>query len=385
MVKRRSPSHALVLIALVGFCATLLFAVDWKADASPRAAVAKPSLAESVLSARIAQLERELESAYNVSATPTLPRRPCPTAARCPTCHAPSPVLNSRQDATAWLIITIPTVPRRGPDKLSATLLSIADEIKGDDLAIRVVVMNNRPGAHPSFESARQTYASNHQFVFVENASPEQLSPEQPLAEEFASRNQQAPTDAVMRQTLDVISVLTYVANKSTYVLLFEDDFTLCESAALALRHMVQAANRASSINEWSAIRCSFGLAGIILQNGIGSHPDVDEFRNYLKAHVRRRPPDHLAVEFYAKESQHATAYFGRRRVFAFRYNIARHEGHISTLRDEEAWATPNCFDELVAPQVFEVEAWNAKDCPHDDMWPCASSPRARHIQWGHR
>ena len=149
---------------------------------------------------------------------------------------------------------------------------------------------------------------------------------------------------------------------------------------------MISKATARAGEGGWSAIRCGFGLAGIVLQNGAaaGLHPDVARFGAYLWKHSRRRPPDHLAVEFYAKESTEARSHFGARAVYAFRHNIARHDGKASTLRAEAPWAMPECFEELVAPQVFPVEAWDPAACPDDDLWPCPaeSSRQQSRIGW---
>jgi hypothetical protein len=266
----------------------------------------------------------------------------------------------------------------------------------------------------------------------------------------------------VVRQTLDVVALLdAAVAHGSDYFMFMEDDFTLCSGGFLALQRMVLQANAFEGRNQWSAIRCSFGLAGIIVQNGgvadlastpnappgvidkfrsatnilaspterVSSassavvdtelfqflldpnpgasggaavaglsspsnsapllHPDLAAMRDYFWRYALRRPPDHLAVEFYAQESTRSRAYFAtsqawalngpgpvhpRRRTVGYRYNILRHDGgRQSTLRSTDAWSMPGCYTPLVEPQVFAVEAWNARDCPDSDVWPCDS------------
>jgi hypothetical protein len=197
----------------------------------------------------------------------------------------------------------------------------------------------------------------------------------------------------VRRQSLDVAALLGAAAGRSRYFLFYEDDFHFCRDALVALQYMVGKAHRAEGRDAWSAIRCSFGLAGIVMQNGgaaaggaAPTHADVAAFRRYLLLHFGRRPPDHLAVEFYARESRGSRAWFGARRVMAFRYNVLRHDGATSTLRESGGWSMPGCFTPLVAPQLFEVEAWSERDCPHDDLWPCDSKARQPgSIDWGER
>lgn len=326
-----------------------------------------------------AALDRCREAA-NTEDTPAPlpPRTPAPLDTPPQTVGA-SP--RAADDGAPWLIIAVPTVPRQREAGSSApmlmrTLKSIQAQVWAVPTplgrATRVVVMNNKPGEHKAFDEAKRAFRGQGWIDFLENTAP---LPDEPMttAPEFASKNQEGPTPRVRRQTLDVMALLDAVRGKSRYVLLYEDDFHFCDNALLALDYMIARAHEYEGVNGWSAIRCSFGLNGIVLQNGATQrdHADVAAFRLYLGEHYVRRPPDHLAVEFYAKESRQARKHFGKRRVMAFRYNIARHDGKHSTLREDVAWDTPQCFTELIAPQVFPVEAWNPVDCPRDDMWPC--------------
>ena len=40
--------------------------------------------------------------------------------------------------------------------------------------------------------------------------------------------------------------------------------------------------------------------------------------------------------------------------------------------------AMPHCYDPLLEPTVFEVEAYNPAQCPRDDLWPCDVPNRDR-------
>ena len=53
-------------------------------------------------------------------------------------------------------------------------------------------------------------------------------------------------------------------------------------------------------------------------------------------------------------------------------------------MRQAGHWSFPKCYDELVFPVTFEVEAWNPKECPNDDIWPCKDkkSEANRWIKW---
>lgn len=236
-------------------------------------------------------------------------------------------------------------------------------------------------------------------------------------SDEWTRKRYDPPSDKVRRQSLDVVSLLRHVAGKSRYFLFYEDDFHFCENALMALHYMIARANDYIGVNEWAALRCGMGLTGIVMQNGGGgvrlqaddhggarretlakgssgggaapgnvvvtrhsvveftasaAYDDVAAFAHFVAEHYWRRPPDHLAVEWYAKESKPGLAHYGAdRHVMAFRYNLFRHDGRVSTLRDVEAWDTPGCFHELIAPLVFPVEAWDPVECAEDDLWPC--------------
>ena len=58
------------------------------------------------------------------------------------------------------------------------------------------------------------------------------------------------------------------------------------------------------------------------------------------------------------------------------------HLGHTSTLRKEKAKEMPICFETLTRPIVFEVEAFNPRACPKDDLWPCPPNPVVERVDW---
>jgi len=73
------------------------------------------------------------------------------------------------------------------------------------------------------------------------------------------------------------------------------------------------------------------------------------------------------------------------RKHMAFRYNILHHLGVKSTLRAAKSKAFPMCYEELGEPTLFQVEAFNFKQCLNDDVWPCeaATDIKTMGIPWG--
>ena len=113
-------------------------------------------------------------------------------------------------------------------------------------------------------------------------------------------------------------------------------------------------------------MRLSFGLNGILMQ----TH-DVSTFAAYMLAHQKRRPPDHLVVEWFAGETAESAAYKKQRHHFGFAHNLLEHLGTKSSLRASKQGLFPVCYEPLREPVVFKVEAYSEADCPKDDVWPC--------------
>ena len=85
-------------------------------------------------------------------------------------------------------------------------------------------------------------------------------------------------------------------------------------------------------------------------------------------------------MEWYAGETEESSAYRKSRQNIGFKYNLFEHIGATSTLRSMKSGAFPMCYDLLVEPVLFKVEAWSSKECPKDDIWPCGVVSRQRFL-----
>ena len=114
----------------------------------------------------------------------------------------------------------------------------------------------------------------------------------------------------------------------------------LCKGGLEAMQHMLSKASRYH--HDWIALRTSYGMNGIFLHD-----KDMEHFHQYLLKNQLRRPPDHLAVEWFAGETQESGKYRGRRINVAYRFNIYDHIGVSSTLRSQMQTSFPRCYENL--------------------------------------
>jgi hypothetical protein len=304
-------------------------------------------------------------------------------------------VTKSAGSSEKWLVIGIPTVSRlHGEEYLLSSLESVAQQLPSDphDLLygrILLIVLNvqlntaNRDKPHDVFLKARAMYAAPHPksmyFEFVDIA-PEEILPD-PVAGSTLQNDQgnaNKPGFLVRRQTRNIVSVMWRSAGRGQYYLFLEDDMEFCQNGLLAIQYLLSKASRYHP--DWLAIRASYGMNGIFMHD-----KDLLVFADYLVKHQKRRPPDHLVVEWYAGESEESGAYKKQRVNIGFKYNLFNHIGLVSTLRSQHSGAFPHCFELLAEPTVFQVEAYSPRECPHDDLWPCkklAGKPDKFMIDW---
>jgi hypothetical protein len=160
------------------------------------------------------------------------------------------PTQISNDNSEKWLIIGIPTIPRKNnEDYLLQTLKSIDESLPKDKKdpffeRIQIVIINHKPNLHSIFDKAKKEFERNNNFQFLEKDSI-------PLGNK--KETQYIPFK-VMKQTLDVIDLLREVKGKSEYFLFMEDDFNLCHNGIKSIYHLISKANIYHNKN-WIKIR----------------------------------------------------------------------------------------------------------------------------------
>jgi hypothetical protein len=295
--------------------------------------------------------------------------------------HSSSPVETKHQSSVAmthskpdkWLVIGIPTVQRaNNEDYLLKTLRAMSNQlpISPSDLLygkilISIVNVQDNPSTHSRYFEAKKELSGPHNprsiyFEFHDSVEPD-VNP-MPGSKDQGSPNK--PGARVRRQTRDIAKVVKMSVNKAQYYLFSEDDMVLCPSGLTTMQYMLSKASMYHP--DWLAIRASYGMNGIVMHN-----KDLEEFSDYMIQNQKRRPPDHLVVEWYAGETPRSKAYKQNRANIGFRYNIFNHLGVVSTLRSTNSPGYLTCYQELLEPTVFQVEAFSKMQCPGDDIWPC--------------
>lgn len=296
-----------------------------------------------------------------------------------------------------WLAIGIPTVARRNDlDYLLKMLAALVDQLPLDEddpwyhnILIHVINMqvNNDPGhRHVIFDKAKGLYGPGSGSPYKEYFQFSELLPSDVAKDPIPNRNAQndpgtanVPGYLVRRQTRNIAYVMQRSVNLAKYYLFLEDDMMLCPQGFFAIQYLLKKASRYHP--NWLAIRASYGMNGIFMHD-----VDLPVFAEYLLKHQKRRPPDHLVVEWYAGETPEAKQHKQMRANIGFKYNLFDHLGVVSTLRPQQQTSFPRCYDLLIEPTVFEVEAYNPRDCPRDDIWPCTNTKQPVEptlIDWG--
>jgi len=322
-------------------------------------------------------------------------------------------VLEGQVGDSTWLFIGIPTVSRSAnEDYLLQTLASIRRQLPTDpdDLLFRrvkVLVLNIEGPSHKRFYEAQVMFAgggkhgagnvapaaihgahhsrrlqpgasptgAHNYFEFVtlsEEYKAESASFQDPKKGATAQSDQgnaNVPGFKVRKQTRSIAEVLKRAQGRAKYYMFLEDDMVLCPHGFNSIHYLLSKASKYSP--DWLAIRASYGMNGVFIHD-----KDISHFYNYLIANQSRRPPDHLAVEWFAGESKVSAKHKNGRAHMAYRFNLFDHIGISSTLRKGKQTTFPRCYEFLGVPTLFEVEAFNPRQCPADDIWPCNAHSR---------
>eukprot|EP00605_Chrysophyceae_sp_TOSAG23-4_P000719 GSChrysophyteH1.ASY1.ANO1.803.1 assembled CDS len=282
--------------------------------------------------------------------------------------HSPSNIISvdhndndNVNDNKAWLVIGIPTVSRAADqDYLLQTLSSIERQMPTDpnDLLyhkVKVIVVNMEGPTHKRFYEAVDIYNRGKRLP----DSTFGLFNFFTLSEEYKES-----TPEVRKQTRSIAQVLKRSKGLGKFYMFLEDDMLLCPNGFHSIQYMLSKASRYSP--DWLALRSSYGMNGIFMHD-----KDIDHFYHYLLDNQQRRPPDHLAVEWFAGETRVSHKYKNGRMNMAYRFNIFDHIGVTSTLRSQKQTSFPRCYESLGEPTLFKVEAFDPRRCPRDDIWPC--------------
>mmetsp|Transcript_30231 Transcript_30231/g.30716 ORF Transcript_30231/g.30716 Transcript_30231/m.30716 type:complete len:469 (+) Transcript_30231:81-1487(+) len=291
---------------------------------------------------------------------------------------------SSSLSLSPWLVIGINTVSRSNSEPyLLQSLAALSSQLPSDpsDLLynrVLVIIVNMQGTGHTRYDEAKKIYSPPHPlaacFRFID------YSPHLELADPLPGRTEKNdhgtanhPGYRVRKQTRHIVAVLHQALSvtKGSYYMFLEDDMQICAHGLLATQYMI---SKGSVYHpDWFAIRASYGMNGVVMR-----WRDLHGFAQYLLKHQTRRPPDHLVVEWYAGETEESKRVKNKRVNIGFRYNFFEHLGKISTLRPQQQSGFPGCYDELLEPTVFEVEAFNLQQCPRDDIWPCNNINKER-------
>ena len=294
------------------------------------------------------------------------------------------------------LLILVPTVARRGVDYLTRTVDSLLAEARNTEtrgfnrVTIRVV-SHSTAAEHPAFRAIRDRPAGAEDAakrVSLEAAVDADRRRSDPAARDAppvddTDNPRDIPGTRVRQQTLDLVGTLRDVGGVgggggAEYLLLTEDDATMCEGHLGRLSAGIAAASRVD--REWSMLRTSIGFIGIAIKRA-----DANALADFLERHYRVKPPDILLVEWahgdwegsvraaHAAKSGH-TLPRGKppRTHFVATKNAFEHIGAVSSLRTTGLSHTPECGTSLTSFLWATERFRDAAACAEVGVVPCA-------------
>ena len=314
------------------------------------------------------------------------------------------------------LLILVPTVARPGVDYLTRTVDSaLAEARRGEHGFDRVtvrVVSHSSAQEHAAFRKIRDRPAGPKDMatrVALEaavDADRRRTDPGAGRAAAVDDRNNpdDVPGPRVRQQTLDLVSVLRDVGGVgggagADYLLLTEDDATMCEGHLAGIGRRMAAAAAVDPM--WTMLRTSIGFIGIVMHRA-----DSNALANFLEMHYQRKPPDILLIEWVAGTWEGGVRAHGARargehlvpdakdptlrtvsksaaraplarRHFVSLKNSFLHIGEVSSLRSTHAAVTPEC-DAPLTSFLWALERFkDTARCADVGIVPCErSAPR---------
>ena len=278
------------------------------------------------------------------------------------------------------LLILVPTVARPGVDYLTRTVDSaLAEARRGEHGFDRVtvrVVSHSSAQEHAAFRKIRdrpagpEDMAAKVSLEAAVDADRRRTDPGAGRAAAVDDRNNpdDVPGPRVRQQTPDLVSVLRDVGGVgggggADYLLLTEDDATMCEGHLAGIGRRMAAAAALDPM--WTMLRTSIGFIGIVMHRA-----DSNALANFLEMHYQRKPPDILLIEWCGNlggrgartalaqgraprsrregpDAANGVQVRGEaplaRRHFVSLKNSFLHIGEVSSLRSTHAAVTPEC------------------------------------------
>lgn len=318
------------------------------------------------------------------------------------------------QQRMPWLRIVIPTISRQQEmDYLTPTIQALHTEtarssLYSDPSNVQIVVINHNlpPLRHEAFERLKQhptlgARSSWNLVRFVESR-PKTRNTKNRLLQQTndflwtlkymlqQQQQQQNSVDAGNRQKEEETREKKLA---ESYVLLMEDDFTLCPHGLRSLHYMIDkvcqcvrcipclnvliisyfCAKSTSYFPNWIGLRVSYGLNGVVIKSS--DLPDLIQFyESVIREHTQRgkklEPPDHLIYRYLHTMQQDNRQKIGARQLVAYRYNLFRHIGVSSTFTGRYTRYNPECY-QVLYDWLQPYERFRNEDCPNDDISPC--------------
>ena len=299
------------------------------------------------------------------------------------------------------LLFAIPTVarPNANNNYLNITLEALLCQLPPFDVSPRVCIGVFEPRRPPAatytdgleqptpFELARVALSSRPEarsrVLFVRPPAVESAAAIAAFAAAERAANGRAVGSkkvprlgATKRQTVDVARMLLALQpHASSYLVLMEDDWLLCDGGMDAIRYLLAKASIYRP--DWAALRFSYGLNGILLPSA-----DLSAFAAFLldpaaepDNNLPDAPVDHLAYRWLRGKYTGGKRYFGSRRIVAFRHSLFWHIGDASAIGNLQSRHKPKCYG-VNKEWLFEQESFHTDECADDDVWPCTGRPR---------